>query len=90
MHDFLVSYYFDLKRKPSPNFLRKVLTLKYGYMKTIFPQYIFLRKHLQGHVLEANKNTLVILAYVRSRIKMKIRGEIMEEFPQMIQKELNN
>ena len=39
-------------------------------MKTIFPQYVLLRKHLQGQVLETNKYPL-ILAYVRRYDQMK-------------------
>ena len=36
----------------------RYIHLKYENMKTIFPQYILLRKHLQGQVLETNKYPL--------------------------------
>ena len=43
-------------------------------MKTIFPHYVLLRKHLQGHVLGTDKKYSVILAYVRRQGQNQNKG----------------
>ena len=57
----------------------------YENMKTIFSQYVLLRKHLKGHIPEANKYPPWFLLMWGDMIKMKIREERMGEFILMIQ-----
>ena len=69
MHNFIAQCYFDLKSKEIdtlldyielafPKFLEEGTYPEVLNMKSIYPQYVLLRKHLQGHVMETNKNTL--------------------------------
>ena len=97
MHDFITLYYFVLKSKEIdtllpyvepvfPKFLEEGTYTEVWNMKTIFPQSVLLRKHMQVHVLKTIKNTLQFLLIEGGRIKMKIRKEKMKQFISTIHK----